>query len=509
MDRLLKVSVLLIFSFSLNWEFTQGTRTSCKKAKNVTCPEDCDCNYCRVNLKHRQPLIYLFVQCISSVGLSSVPKNIPAETYRLHLRQNKITQLEAGVFSRCKNTRDLFLNGNQLQSRQVHPNAFEGLNALERLDLSDQPGMNFISSDLFKPLTKLRTLRIQRARVEVIAENAFRYNKYLYNIALSENRLKSIPSTLMRNMTHLNRVILHYNSLLTLPSQMFDGSTQITELQLAFCQLRHLSEMVGLQNLTKLKHLHLYGNPFDCGCELRWFRNWIGSVKFIYKINDTKCSSGQTILQFNPDKLQCEFPTVMVACVSVLGFIFLCAVISLLVNYRWKIRYFIFLIHHRVKRYQPIPGNDQLYKYDAFVSHSHKDQDWILQVLRPKLEAPPCNFKLCLDFRDFAVGSLIADNIMNAIEESRKTIFILTQQFIDSEWCYFELEMVRQKMFDEHRDAAILVLKDDIPTKKMPGLLKYFMRNGKYIKWSEHKDGQKLFWKKLETAIKMSKVNMV
>ncbi|XP_077977598.1 toll-like receptor 2 [Glandiceps talaboti] len=514
MDLFLKISVLVtLVSCIVYFDTTSGSRhVPCVKAVNVTCPKNCICEYCHF-VKGRRTAYGLRVMASKSdsnpYGISSVPENIPPETYRLYLGNNKISKLNSGAFSHLKSAKSLCLKYNSLISDQVHPNAFEGLEKLEDLDLSYQRGLHNIPSDLFKPLRRLRNVRLEKVNLVNIAEDAFRYNTLLINIILNGNRLEYIPPSLFHNLPYLRRVMLQYNHLYVLPQHMFDGSRKITDLQLANCELSSIAENVGLHNLTNMEKLHLYGNKFNCGCELRWFRNWIGSVKFIYKINDTKCSSGQTILQFNPDKLQCEFPTVMVACVSVFGVILVCAVISLLVNYRWKIRYVIFLIQHRVKRYQPIPGNNQLYKYDAFVSHSYKDQDWILQVLRPKLETPPHNFKLCLDFRDFAVGSLIADNIMNAIEESRKTIFILTQQFIDSEWCYFELEMVRQKMFDEHRDAAILVLKDDIPAKKMPGLLKYFMRNGKYIKWSEHEGGQKLFWKQLDSALKCSNVNMI
>ncbi|XP_077977599.1 toll-like receptor 13 [Glandiceps talaboti] len=444
----------------------------CNPAVNVTCPNACDCNYCNF-LDGKRTVIGLRVVCHQQ---SVVPKNIPAETFHLELSQNKIAGLGAGTFSHLKHTRRLYLKGNKLNSDQIHPNAFQGLDELEKLDLSDQTGLYKIPTNLFKPLRRLQDLKIQKANLVDIGEDAFRYNKLLYDVALNENRLEYIPPTLFNNLTYLRRVILHYNPLHVLPRNMFLGSRNITKLQLAYSQLSTISEQIGLQNLTKMKELHLYGNHFDCGCELRWFRNWIGSVKFIYKVNDTKCSSGQTILQFNPDKLQCEFPTVTVASVSVLGFILLCAMISLLVNYRWKIS---------------------------------KDEEWVQNVFQPQLESPPYNYRLCLDFRDFILGQHITTCIINAIDESRKTAFIVTQQFIDSEWCYFELEMIRQKMFDEHCDAAILVLKDDIPISKMPGLLKYFMRKGNFIRWSDNKDGQKLFWKRLDDAVKVTSINMV
>nr|XP_002741808.1 PREDICTED: toll-like receptor 2 type-2-like [Saccoglossus kowalevskii] len=161
------------------------------------------------------------------------------------------------------------------------------------------------------------------------------------------------------------------------------------------------------------------------------------------------------------------------------------------------------------KKYEEIRGDDDEFKYDAFLSHSSKDEDWILTVLHSTLENPPYNYKLCLDYRDFIIGETIADNIVDAVQKSRKTVFILTKSFIESEWCYFELEMVRQQMFDEHRDLAILIMKENLPTGDMPGLLKYLMRKGNYIEWSDNKHGQKLFWSKLDAALRSTKKNMV
>ncbi|XP_077977600.1 toll-like receptor 2 type-2 [Glandiceps talaboti] len=505
----LSIKIFAVVILCWNLHIGQVLSYHCNPAVNVTCPNSCECKICSKYLsKGEQIIIGVHINCREQ---TAVPKHLPTGTFHLELSQNKITALGAGIFSHLKRVIYLSLKGNKLNSDQIHPNAFQGLDELEVLDLSDQTGLYEIPSTLFKPLRQLRTLRIQKANLVDIGEDAFRFTTYLYNVVLNENRLESIPPTLFNNLTYLRRVIIHYNSLHVLPRNMFLGSGNITDLQLAHCELSTISEQVGLQNLTKMENLHLYGNRFDCGCELRWFRNWIGSVKFIHKINDTKCSSGETILQFNPGTLQCEFPTVMVACVSVLGFILLCVVIFLLVNYRWRIRYGFFITKLKVwnNGYETIPDeNNCEYKYDMFISHSSKDEEWVQFVLKPKLENPPYNYRLCLDFRDFVIGEHITTNIMNAIEESRKTVFILTKNFIDSEWCYFELEMIRQKMFDEHRDAAILVLKDDIPAKKMPGLLKYFMRKGNYIRWSDNNEGQKLFWKRLEAAVRVTSINM-
>ncbi|XP_077977602.1 toll-like receptor 2 [Glandiceps talaboti] len=292
---------------------------------------------------------------------------------------------------------------------------------------------------------------------------------------------------------------------------MINGSISVNEVNLGSNKILTIQPSVGFQYMKHLTKLDVHDNPLNCDCDLIWFREWIDTTHIIADVNNTKCTSGQPILQFNPDDLQCEFPLSMVTAVSVVCFLVLCGMLSVVFKYRWRLRYGCFAIKMWCKGYQIISSgnNNSEFKYDIFVSHSSKDEEWVQFVLKPKLENPPYNYRLCLDFRDFVIGEHITTNIVNAIEESRKTVFILTKNFIDSEWCYFELEMIRQKMFDEHRDAAILVLKDDIKTSKMPGLLKYFMRKGNYIRWSDNKDGQKLFWKRLDSAARVTSINMV
>ncbi|XP_077977604.1 toll-like receptor 2 [Glandiceps talaboti] len=451
----------------------------------------------------------LWVTCRS---YRRIPTDLPMETVALHLEYNQITTIEGPSLSYLKKLRLINLSHNKLYDGSL-VTAFQGLDFLEHLYMNHNTlGFTVISDELLKPLKNLRKLQIRSSNIDKIAENAFQENIKLERVYLGDNRITAIPEQLFRGLPNLRLVDISHNSLQSLPKDMLDSSMSIKFINLESNRLISISEDVGLQKLKKLAYLHIENNPFDCGCDLLWFRRWISNKTAILgDSNFTKCTSGQTLLQFNPNELKCAHSTLMITLVSVTSLIIFCILCVVVFTNRWRLRYVIFMVNRKIviHGYKAVPGDDNHHRYDAFISHSHKDQDWIYDVIYPTLENPPYNYKLCLDFRDFQVGELIVNNILKSVEESRKTVFILTKEFIESEWCYFELEMVRQKMFDEHRDAAILVLKDDIPAKKMPGLLKYFMRKGNHITWSENVQGQRLFWAKLDAALKCHHKNIV
>eukprot|EP00058_Branchiostoma_floridae_P026017 XP_002611507.1 hypothetical protein BRAFLDRAFT_63858 [Branchiostoma floridae] len=87
----------------------------------------------------------------------------------------------------------------------------------------------------------------------------------------------------------------------------------------------------------------------------------------------------------------------------------------------------------------PRHGQGQEFQYDFFVSHSSKDANWVNYALLPALEGD-LRFKGCVADRDFLPGKSVFDNIIDSIENSYKTLLILTPDFVNSVWCKYETE---------------------------------------------------------------------
>ncbi|NXW18903.1 TLR21 protein, partial [Circaetus pectoralis] len=143
--------------------------------------------------------------------------------------------------------------------------------------------------------------------------------------------------------------------------------------------------------------------------------------------------------------------------------------------------------------------------YDAFVSYSENDSDWVENIMVRELEQACPPFRLCLHKRDFVPGKWIVDNIIDSIEKSHKTLFVLSEHFVQSEWCKYELDFSHFRLFDENNDAAILVLLEPIQSKAIPKRfckLRKIMNTKTYLEWPLEEEQQEMFWENLKGALK-------
>ncbi|NXF39035.1 TLR21 protein, partial [Nyctibius bracteatus] len=143
--------------------------------------------------------------------------------------------------------------------------------------------------------------------------------------------------------------------------------------------------------------------------------------------------------------------------------------------------------------------------YDAFVSYSENDSDWVENIMVRELEQACPPFRLCLHKRDFVPGKWIVDNIIDSIEKSHKTLFVLSEHFVQSEWCKYELDFSHFRLFDENNDAAILVLLEPIQSNAIPKRfckLRKIMNTKTYLEWPPGEEQQEIFWENLKGVLK-------
>ncbi|KAL3050894.1 hypothetical protein OYC64_001215 [Pagothenia borchgrevinki] len=335
---------------------------------------------------------------------------------------------------------------------------------------------------------------------------------------LSNNDLKAF----ILMLPSLRELHLSGNKLLSLPPGWMFPNLQTLTIQSNTLNMFTRSD---LQAYRRLQDLWAGQNKFVCSCD------------FVYFLQSAIKGGEDVHLSDGEDAYVCDSPLYLqgepagrvrlsvVVCRRVL-FVSVSCVVALIIGVLvcvllWRLHAFWYLrmmwawlkAKRSSRRRQP---REELLSYDAFVSYSERDASWVENFLVPELEEPrendgdslnPRPLTLCLHKRDFLPGHWIVDNIMSAMERSRRTVFILSENFVQSEWCRYELDFSHFQLFDGETgsDAAILILleplsKDDIPKRFCK--LRKLMSSTTYLEWPREEERSGEFWRKVRNALR-------
>ncbi|KAG9355883.1 hypothetical protein JZ751_000727 [Albula glossodonta] len=260
-------------------------------------------------------------------------------------------------------------------------------------------------------------------------------------------------------------------------------------------------------NLPLLEYLDVTDNPLSCSCQNAWFKNWsVHSLKVqVPYLYDLHCDNDPLSPYFwEFDDKACSYDYVnfiFFLSTALLDLLF----ISLGITWhkcRSSIRYLILLLRSRISGRKKGQRN---YTYDAFISYSSLDETWVMEQLVPHMEGPNGKgFRLCLHHRDFRPGVAILENIETAIYNSRRTLCVVSRDFLRSEWCTMEFQLASLRLLCDHSDVLLLVFLEEIPDHclSMYTRLRKLVRKNTYLVWPEAVADQEAFWIRLEDALR-------
>ncbi|XP_029615554.1 toll-like receptor 2 [Salmo trutta] len=439
------------------------------------------------------------------------------------------------------------------------------LTQLEYLDLSSNLLTDLtLTESLCHGHGILRNLRVINVSdnalksLSIVSKLVTRLDK-LIHLDISQNAYTSMPPTCSwpQTLTHLNiswAKLQRVTHCLPLTLEILDlGHNDLTafhsvalpvlrELHLSGNKLRRLPpgwlfpslevlliqsntlNMFGpmdLQLYRKLRALQAGQNRFVCSCEFVYFMVWRwggaveGSVELTDRWDNYLCDSplplqGQRVDRVRLSPFQCHRILVVSAlcgCVLASGILFVILLWKLHVV--WYVRMMWAWLKAKRnsgnQRRRDAAGNAEPLCYDAFVSYSEQDAEWVEEFLVPELENSQPPLSLCLHKRDFLPGHWIIDNIINAMERSRRTLFVLSEHFVHSNWCRYELDFSHFRLFDGDSEAAVLVLlepisKDDVPKRFCK--LRKLMSSRTYLEWPQEDERRAEFWSNLRLAVR-------
>lgn len=325
------------------------------------------------------------------------------------------------------------------------------------------------------------------------------FDEYHTELNLTGNFLKNIPYFTQPGYKTVTKLFLSHNNISSVSLNTFSSTLEILELHNNNLT-RVDSDVLEFMRNSSLIKLTLHENPWKCDCEAREFLSFI-QTKFmeIPELLQITCSDlDKPISEMTASEL-CPVAIGMVVGIS-LTISLLGLIIGILaaLYYRYQQEVKVWLYAHQLCLW--FVTEDELDKnklYDAFISYSHKDEDFVVNQLVSQLEQGPTPFKLCIHFRDWLAGEWIPEQIARSVEDSKRTIVVLSPNFLESIWGRLEFRAAHSQALSEGRARVIVILYGDIgPTDNLDPELKAYLSMNTYVKW-----GDPWFWDKLRYAL--------
>lgn len=460
----------------------------------------------------------------------------------LDLGGNKITHFQPSGLDGLKRLVNLYLDGNNL--KKIDPSFYHIFqDTLTVLDLENNQ-INFLSERITQPpfinLTKLSNLKLGGQRphgltyLPSVLFQGLHSLKYLY---LTDNRITSfgncafddltgltflsldsccvvgmqLQPSIFKNLKTLTTLMMENTGMQNFPKEVFQSLSKLQKLQLNRNVMQHI-DVATLQSLPNLQYLDMRNVPLSCTCQNSMLQNWTKCNKDVQVVNlyNMQCpdDAKQKFFDFDTSVCYIDLGEYMFLSTSLVALVFTLTPL-LYVKLYWKFKYGYYVFRSWFsEQWRRLREEEENCKYDAFISYNSYDETWVMDQLLPNLEGKGSSFKLCLHHRDFEPGRYILDNIVSAVYNSRKTVCVVSRNFLRSEWCSVEIQLASYRLFDEHRDVLLLVLLEPLSDRQLSSYhrMRKLMLKKTYLQWpgSECVDptqSQELFWNQLRRAI--------
>jgi hypothetical protein len=375
----------------------------------------------------------------------------------------------------------------------ISPNVLHKLPGLEFLNLSyNYLGSSFKfdrNGNIFSQQSRLRTLDLTENRIRAFNSGFFSGLVNLEKLILRDNFLAQFEVNL-QTMKKLNHINLRHNLL-------FQFSDYIL----------HEFEHLAVNNLT----IDLYKNNLSCSCKHLNLLKWMSNSKINFQnLKDYSCidENGESRNMSSPRELYaelfeyCKSYTLLVFISSAVFVLALTVItVCILYRYRWNLRYIYYSGKMRMKGYIPIKDDGSDFDHDVFVSFANEDNSFVRDFAIPELEEKR-HLRLLLHDRDFRPGEFVHDNIVKAICTSKKTLIVMSDAFLQSVWCRFEMHMARMEAIKTERNVLTVVLLKDVPTAGLPLEIVDIIRQKTYLEFPHEDAHREQFWDRLFEALK-------
>lgn len=368
----------------------------------------------------------------------------------------------------------------------------------------DRCKLNFLHDEaIFSGAPNLRTLSLRSNQIQEFNEgNPFEGASSLVSVDLSENDIRGWNHRLFKTATKLEVLDLAENDIPSVTPAMMEDFFNLSEVNLlgnpldCDCQLGRLLPYALAHDDTNQSNLLIHAD--HCTSPDQW--RFKPVTDFLLHLADADCAVDEKV-KSEKGGINLTRGFVIALCV-VVPFV---AMISLASYALYKTRWLIGL-HFFRKRLSKTGALEELenagqdFVYDAFVSYSNEDHGFVARLVG-MLEDNPPHYKLCVYERDFTAGNILNDCIIQSIATSRKVVLIVSEHFLRSHWCLWELHLAQHSLFEERRNGLVLVVIGKLKGGHLPPTLRFLMKTRIYLEWDPDPRKQQLFWERLRGAL--------
>ncbi|XP_039951451.1 protein toll-like [Bactrocera tryoni] len=456
---------------------------------NITCPFE-------INLEHNLIENIFALQNFSSTTANCAPK--------IKITGNPIVCDCKLVWIYSENYRSL-LNGSQCV--QTSTKLIKDLAQLEHNELCDWgPVLCPIKCNCY---TQLEFLHINCKGAEHIEQLPRPEQVGLKSsiLDISYNNFIVLPLNTTfgyANVSHLNA---SHNKITSINISQLP--TNLTVLDLRNNYLKTLSNeflRTYINESTKLQYLYLSENRWICDCSTQQLVYTIRTHRtLIPDADQLLCANllNDTLLIDNvsglcPTPVNVEYYQYLNTTVISVGLTIIILLCIIALFYKYKLEVEVWLYSHNILRFCIRECELDKHKtFDAFISYAHQDADFVNHTLLPQLEQCEPPFRVCTHERNWLAGAYIPEQIIESVEQSRRTIIVLSQHFIESDWARMEFRTAHQCSLTEGR-ARIIMIKYGEITKSdlLDRELRAYLDMNTYLDWKDVR-----FWSKLRYAM--------
>ena len=431
----------------------------------------------------------------------------------LRLTSTSISKLDDNLFSTMRSLQNLEI-GYTTSLKRISKHAFN-VSSLSTLTFSFnnfnfEDVSNYFPDQLFNLCENVSTLILNGNHFPTtpVAYKILKPLQKLEHLSLLENRMHTIHEETLKSSISLKKLLLGQNRLTGWSENVFKNLSELRYLDIGDNKIAVFNKTsLPISILDSLETLNLAYNPFDCGCDMIWFKNWVLktnvtllSFPTMYSCKTPPNMFRRPLLSLNLTEEDCKKnnPWLIVILSVSAGALLLLLVFTTIFIQMPTIKNYMYYLRLRKMGYVKLI-NEEEFKYDAYVVYCESDENWIFHTLVPKLESE--GLRLCIPDREFEVGANKCDQIVSAFKESKKILVVLSDNFAKNEWCLWQFNLVEERIRHSGDSAVVFVLYKNISSKSMISCVHRTLKKRSILTWYEGGNRGKMFWKVIVLAL--------